>query len=238
MNRCANSLHRRLSSCCITCRFASSSSSSSYCPFKVLGLKSPWRNNSNNHPMSLSATTSYKEVQLAFRQLALRHHPDTAGSQQHGYGDETDHNSAMVSSSFTDIREAFEAIIEGPNGEAILRKNNDYTSSFNNQNAQYRDNDEEKYNNNDNKRPQPHDSDLFHSSLDLDPQILREVAQVAEEMNPAGLDKGGMWAYANMVNRMAKRDGLPPLRVGNGGEGVVDEDKSKSGVSRRRRKRR
>mmetsp|Transcript_3552 Transcript_3552/g.7483 ORF Transcript_3552/g.7483 Transcript_3552/m.7483 type:complete len:110 (-) Transcript_3552:460-789(-) len=91
MNRCANSLHRRLSSCCITCRFASSSSSSSsYCPFKVLGLKSPWRNNSNNHTMSISSTTSYKEVQLAFRQLALRHHPDTAGSQQHGYGDETD----------------------------------------------------------------------------------------------------------------------------------------------------
>mmetsp|Transcript_32328 Transcript_32328/g.48474 ORF Transcript_32328/g.48474 Transcript_32328/m.48474 type:complete len:239 (+) Transcript_32328:90-806(+) len=238
MNRCANSLHRRLSSYYITCRFASSSSSStSYCPFKVLGLKSPSRN-TNNHTMSISSTTSYKEVQLAFRQLALRHHPDTASSQQqHGDGDGTDHNSAMVSSSFTDIREAFEAIIEGPNGEAILRKDNDYTSSFN-QNARYRDKDEYKYNNNDNKRPPPHDSDLFHSSLDLDPQILREVAQVAEEMNPAGLDKGGMWAYANMVNRMAKRDGLPPLRVGNGGEGVVDEDKSKSGVSRRRRKRR
>jgi len=188
--------------------------------------------------MSISSTTSYKEVQLAFRQLALRHHPDTASSQQHGDGDETDHNNgAMVSSSFADIREAFEAIIEGPNGEAILRKNNDYTSSFNHQNARYRDKDEYKYNNN-NKRPQPHDSDLFHSSLDLDPQILREVAQVAEEMNPAGLDKGGMWAYANMVNRMAKRDGLPPLRVGNGGEGVVGEDKNRSGVARRRRKRR
>ncbi len=83
-------------------------------------------------------------------------------------------------------------------------------------------------------RPPPHDSDLFHSSLN--PQILREVAQVAEEMNPGGLDKGGMWQYANMVNRMAKEEGLPPLRVGNGG--VEDkDDQSTSGVARRRRKR-
>lgn len=171
---------------------------------------------------------------MAFRKLALRHHPDTASSQQHGDG--TD--GVMMSYSFTEIREAFEAIIEGPNGEAILRKNNDYPSSFTHS-SQYRENDKEYSNNgmdidSNNNRPPPHDSDLFHSSLN--PQILREVAQVAEEMNPGGLDKGGMWQYANMVNRMAKEEGLPPLRVGNGG--VVDKDgQSRSGVARRRRKR-
>ena len=188
--------------------------------------------------MSISTTTTtYKEVQMAFRKLALRHHPDTASSRQHG--DDTDHNGRMMSYSFTEIREAFEAIIEGPNGEAILRKNDDYTSSFQH-NAQYRDNDKEDNNNemdinsNNNNRPPPHDSDMFHSSLN--PQILREVAQVAEEMNPGGLDKGGMWQYANMVNRMAKEEGLPPLRVGNGGD-ADKGDRSRSGVARRRRKR-
>ena len=182
--------------------------------------------------MSIS-TTAYKEVQMAFRKLALRHHPDTASSQQHG--DDTEHN--IMSYSFTEIREAFEAIIEGPNGEALLRKNYEYTSSFKH-NAQYRDNDKNNNNemdiNSNNNRPPPHDSDLFHSSLN--PQILREVAQVAEEMNPGGLDKGGMWQYANMVNRMAKEEGLPPLRVGNGG-GDIEDDRSRSGVARRRRKR-
>ena len=210
----------------------SASSSSSNCPFKVLGLTSPSSKSqkNNNNPISMTATTpSYKEVSLAFRQLALQHHPDTAGSQNG--------NGTATSTSFTEIREAFEAIIEGPNGEAILKNDSiffQHSSSQNNlsKSEQHQNNNKMDIDNAQ-SRPQPHDSQMFHSSLN--PQILREVAQVAEEMNPGGLDKGGMWQYANMVNRMAKsRDGLPPLRVDGGGEGVD----GKSGVSRRRRKKR
>ena len=145
-------------------------------------------------------------------------------------------------SSFTEIREAFEAIVEGPNGEAILRNNNYYTSMMmSSSNEEHYDKNEMDIRNNHKRPPPPHDNSnnnlMFQQHSSLNPQILREVAQVAEEMNPGGLDKGGMWQYANMVNRMAKEDGLPPLQVGNGGDDNND-DESRTGVARRRRKRR
>mmetsp|Transcript_5109 Transcript_5109/g.8416 ORF Transcript_5109/g.8416 Transcript_5109/m.8416 type:complete len:238 (-) Transcript_5109:68-781(-) len=237
MNLCVSSLRRRLPHSAVTHRFASSSVS--HCPFKVLGLKSP--SPTSNLSISIPTTmTTYKEVQLAFRKLALRYHPDTANNnsrQQHNGDESSDHNNGVVmmsSSSFTEIREAFEAIVEGPNGEAILRNNNNYSSMSSSDDENYDKNEMDIRNNNHKRPPPPHDisNNLFHSSIN--PQILREVAQVAEEMNPGGLDKGGMWQYANMVNRMAKEEGLPPLRVGKGG----DDNESRSGVARRRRKRR
>jgi hypothetical protein len=188
---------------------------------------------------TMTTTTSYKEVQWAFRKLALRYHPDTAGQQQEHNGD--DENNKFLS--FTEIREAFEAIVEGPNGEAILRDDN-CTILVHNE-ARFRttdnNNDNEMEINNNRMMSPSHDnniSDFLHPSIN--PQILREVAQVAEEMNPGGLDKGGMWQYANMINNMAKEEGrLPPLRVDGG---VIADDEegttSGSGVAAKRRKRR
>jgi hypothetical protein len=59
-------------------------------------------------------------------------------------------------------------------------------------------------------------------------------------MNPGGLDKGGMWQYANMIHKIAKEEGLPPLRVGVG-EAEAGADvgaEKKSGVASGRRRKR
>ena len=73
---------------------------------------------------------------------------------------------------------------------------------------------------------------FLHPSVN--PNVLHEVVDVAETMNPAGLDRGGMWQYANMIRNMAKEEGkgLPPLRVGGG-----DDAKESENRVRRRRKR-
>ena len=53
-----------------------------------------------------------------------------------------------------------------------------------------------------------------------------------------GLDKGGMWAFANMIHRISKDEskGLPPLRVSGGDDTNAKDNDSR--VRRRRRKRR
>ena len=81
-----------------------------------------------------------------------------------------------------------------------------------------------------------YDNGFLHRSVD--PQVLREVVDVAKELNPSGLDKGGMWAYANLIRNMAEDEekGLPPLRVGGSDEAA--KESTESGRPKRRRRKR
>mmetsp|Transcript_28620 Transcript_28620/g.46914 ORF Transcript_28620/g.46914 Transcript_28620/m.46914 type:complete len:206 (-) Transcript_28620:406-1023(-) len=187
----------------------------SSCPFQILGLKSKRRVRSN--PANHSIT--YEQVRIAFREMALKHHPDTNSSSASG---------SNSSNEFTLIREAFEAIAEGPSGMAILRDEHSYMK---------------RYDGNDNEMNVPNDGDRNNYNtfqdeqngfLDppVNPQILHEVADVARKMNPGGLDRGGMWQYANMIRNMAEGNGLPPLRVGGGDDTNEEVEKR----LRRRRK--
>ena len=67
--------------------------------------------------------------------------------------------------------------------------------------------------------------------------MLREVADVATDMNPGGVDKGGMWQYANMIRNMAEDEGKVsrPLLCVDGGEYANNKE---SGICTKRRRRR
>lgn len=186
------------------------------CPFNTLGLP--------------KTSTSYVEVKARFLELAMKHHPDTANS---------DSNPEKKNiNKFISIRSAFEAIVEGDDGDAILR--HDY----------------ELYQNvvggDDDSRPTRSMSDeefdtWFHeqtghkvpynydelANRHIDPAVLREVAELTEGMSQGGLDKGGMWAFAASLRQRAKSGDLPPLRVSEGQK----ERKDGKPARRRRRKR-
>lgn len=151
--------------------------------------------------------------------MALKHHPDT--------------NPNSSATEFTRIRDAFEAIVEGPSGVAVLRDDHPYLDRSEEEGNDV-DVPSEAFSDETRSVFQDERNGFLHPSVN--PQILHEVAEVAEKMNPGGLDKGGMWQYANMIRNMAEDDakgGLPPLRVGGG-----DETGRESGTrSRRRRKR-
>ena len=161
-------------------------SSKTICPFQTLGLTSQ---------------PTYEQARAAFHKLALMHHPDTAN------------NATSSHSKFQRIKEAFDAIVEGPDGMAVLRDGGDLWKE--------RDNGNDTNTNSESNNSQDCNSALHSTSMN--PSILREVAQVAD-MSPGGLDKGGMWQYANMIRNLEKEGKLPPLQV----EGVVDEKRRRS----------
>lgn len=177
------------------------------CPFHTLGL-------------TKSDELSYAEVKIRFQKLAMKHHPDRIAKDD---GNQLSQEEATER--FVLYRSAFEAIAEANDGSglAILRKDYDYgkfTSSVKGAgpsvpNAEH---------------GPPNYDDLSHSHID--PQVLREVAELTENMQQSGLDKGGMWAFAFSVKEMAKAGELPPLRVSEG------ENKDDSKTTKRRRRRR
>mmetsp|Transcript_26427 Transcript_26427/g.56199 ORF Transcript_26427/g.56199 Transcript_26427/m.56199 type:complete len:229 (+) Transcript_26427:3-689(+) len=191
----------------------------SSCPFQTLGLNSKISAQSTPAYRVEHAVT-YEQVQIAFRELALKHHPDTNSNNESG--DNSSEN-------FNRIREAFEAIAEGPNGIAVVPdeySEAEQRKSVNVMNVP--DGDREKQ-----KAAQNEQNGFLHSSVN--PKIFREVADVAEKMNPGGLDRGGMWQYANMIRNMADKneDGIPPLRI----SGIPKTNDEKAGKRRRRRRR-
>jgi hypothetical protein len=156
---------------------------------------------------------TYEQVRAAFRELAFKHHPDTSSSR-----------SDNSEKDFIRIKAAFEAIEEDDTGMAVVRGNRPYMEDDHETSANR--NEKKKYS------PSSQDEQFLHSSLD--PQILRELHDVANKLNPGGLDKGGFWAYANMIGRMSLTD-LPPLRVDSGNDASTD-DKGTDKVKTRRKK--
>jgi hypothetical protein len=190
-----------------SCRFSS-------CPFHVLGLNSKRRGVFKTEHREDRAIT-YDQVQVAFRELAFKYHPDTS-------------RSVDTEKEFVRVKDAFKAIEEDQNGIAIIRDDYSYTNRYDSDEQENNDSSirhENKYN-----AFQDEQNGFLHPSVN--PQILHEVAEVANEMNPGGLDKGGMWLYAKMISNMNASD-LPPLRV----ECVDDANDGNRAGNRRRRRR-
>jgi hypothetical protein len=175
----------------------------SSCPFQVMGLA--------------NSGTAYVQVQAKYRELAIKFHPDSSGC-------------VKSTNQFIRIKDAFNSIVEGPSGIAVLRGDHIYKD------RQSSDGNESENEGRANACHQ--DEHKWHLHPSVNPQILHEIADAAEKMNPGGLDRGGMWQYANMISNLREKsgvDGLPPLRVESGGN-PTNEDNEARIITRRRRK--
>jgi len=192
----------------------------------------------------------YEAVKARFQQLALRHHPDRIVAEsscssssnvnsEEGPSTNDDNKDGSVNEKkqhtsitreqatrqFVRYRQAFEAIAEAGDGSgrAVLRSDADFYNVTANG-----------ANNSGIDEPAPPDYDDLSHHRRIDPQVLREVAEVAEQnMAPGGLDKGGMWQFAAAMREKARRGELPPLQVAEG-----EESRAQSGGKARRRRRR
>jgi hypothetical protein len=166
-------------------------------PFQILGIAVTERKDS----------ILFKDVKKTFLRIAMEHHPDTISKRD----EESMANSRDI---FIAAREAFEQIVEGPNGLATLRSeaakdSEDFEDWF--------------------KQETGHDLPF------MDAATMKEVAKMTETVG-GGLDRdGGMWTLARMVTNSVKSGGdardVLRLEAGDGVGNGID------GVLRRRRRR-
>jgi hypothetical protein len=185
-------------------------------PFKILRLH--------------EGVTLYKDAKKKFLKIAMSNHPDVLSSRQAGGDDEDASSSAKGDDDgmtleerkeiFIRARVAFERLAEDPNdGLAILKE--DLDDAMENFDSWF----------------QSETGLTTPFQFDLDPQTMKEVAAMTEEIG-GGLDRdGGMWALARMVTASVKAgsDAATVLRLEAGD--VKDANKSLGGSLRRVRKR-
>ena len=200
------------------------------CPFDVLGVpkKSP-----------------YNIVKKAFFKLALQHHPDTQNNQNNNNDDNDDNNGngddgGSVNGDGTNknidpaelfhrIRTAFESLMEDPETGIAIRRpvpedekasgiwkdNEEFDSWF--------------------KAETGYNAPFM---FEMDPETMREVAAVTENLEGGGLDRGGMWHLAKMVSQNVKDNDKSSSMTG----GILQlesgevQDEKKTRLSRRRRR--
>jgi hypothetical protein len=160
---------------------------------------------------------TYRDVKTAFLKIAMAHHPDTTEAETQ---EEIDAHRDI----FIRAREAFEMIVPGPNGAAILRSESPEHA------------DEE------DAAAAAFDMDAWFQSETglampfMDLQTMKEVAKMTETVGH-GLDRdGGMWLLAEMVSDNVKKgggDGMSLLRLE---AGDVAHKRHVDGVLRRRRR--
>jgi hypothetical protein len=154
-----------------------------------------------------------KDVKKKFLQIAMKNHPDTIGD------DVTDEDTRNeMREVFIKARMAFESLAEDPmDGTAILKE--DLDDAMENFDSWF-------------KTETGHDTPF---QFDMDPETMKEVANMTETMG-GGLDRdGGMWALARMVTAAVKSgsDAATMLRLESGD--VKDRNQRINGGLRRRR---
>lgn len=162
--------------------------------------------------LGVSEEAEYKVVKKKFLKIAMSNHPDTADV-------ESEEDRDKLRDIFINARRAFEQLVEAPDGSILLKEEAELMPDFDDWFQQ-----ETGYKN-------PFD-------VDMDPQTMKEVAEMTER-DGGGLDRdGGMWQLAKMVTNAVNSGGdaasMLKLEAGD----VNAHNRQLNGELRRRRKKR
>jgi hypothetical protein len=159
-----------------------------------------------------SPSLKYTTVKSTFLKIAMKYHPDTT-QQKVISDDEREKNKDL----FVMSRKAFEAIMAGPDGIAILKTEaDDYVEEEENFEEWFK-------------------SETGYDMPFMDAATMREVAEMTDTVG-GGLDRdGGMWTLARMIANTVKAGGdvKSVLQLDAG----VVRDRSVDGILRRKRRR-
>ena len=170
---------------------------------------------SQNDPfvvLGVSEKDQYSAVKKSFLKLAMKHHPDTATAK-------TKEEEESNRETFMKIREAFEALVEGPQGIAVRRSESDKKWEEDELNSWFKN----------------ESGGLDMPYMDI--QTMKEVAEMTAKIGgeSGGLDRdGGMWTLARMVTQTVEGggDGSAVLQL----EAGAQRGREINGILRRKRK--
>lgn len=163
--------------------------------------------------LGVPETILYRDVKKKFLKIAMANHPDMIGHEV------TDEERDTMREHFIQARLAFESLTEDSDGTAIHIE--DAEDTMDNFDSWF-------------KSETGFDSPF---QFDMDPETMKEVAKMTDDIG-GGLDRdGGMWALARMVTSAVKSggDAATMLRLESGD--IKEKDRRVDGVLRRRRKR-
>jgi DnaJ domain len=174
--------------------------------------------------LGVTEQTLYKDVKKAFLVLAMKNHPDRAAQDKALTEDEKE----AMREVFITARIAFESLTVNEVDGMAIRKSDKAKL------------DQEAEDNFDSwfKTETGFDSPF---QFDMDPETMKEVAKMTEELS-VGLDRdGGMWTLAKMVTSAVKSGGeagaMLRLDAGDSRKGANQNNDSPDGILRRRRNR-
>jgi hypothetical protein len=160
--------------------------------------------------LGIDEGTPYKVAKKRFLKIAMEHHPDTANVK-------ADEDRNRLRDVFITARLAFEKLIETPDGFIMLKEDASQLGNF------------DDWFKKETGMRNPFD-------VDLDPQTMKEVAEMTEECG-GGLDRdGGMWQLAKSItaihNSGGNADSVFRLEAGE----ISYRHRTIDGELRRRRK--
>jgi hypothetical protein len=131
--------------------------------------------------LGVSEEAKYAVVKKKFLKIAMSNHPDTADV-------ESEEDRDKLRDIFISARIAFEQLVEAPDGSIVLKEEAELMPDFDDWFQQ------------ETGHKNPFD-------VDMDPQTMKEVAEMTETVG-GGLDRdGGMWQLAKMVTNAVNAGG-------------------------------
>lgn len=191
---------------------------SSLPPLKRAKVADPFR------VLKIPKDAPYSQARMAFLKIAMRHHPDTVGSEC----EETQKRSQEI---FMRCRSALESLVEcEETGGCLLRSEEEA--------------DKESRSMSDEEFDKWFEKETGHQNpfqFNLDPAVMREVASMHDDMAGShGLDRdGGMWHLASLITSAVKKgkDGAEEVLKLEAGNARPGEETEAKGRLERRRKR-
>lgn len=183
-------------------------------PYRDFSSRRNFKKRKGENPfkvLGVKEEAKYSVAKQKFLKIAMNNHPDTADV-------DNEEDRDKLRDIFISARRAFEQLIEAPDGSILLKEEAELMPDF------------DQWFQQETGLKNPFD-------VEMDPQTMKEVAEMTER-DGGGLDRdGGMWQLAKMVTNAVNSGGDANAMLRLEGGAINTQNRQIDGQLRRRKKR-